>query len=169
MLFRSERISRYTNTQTKVSSIDLHTINPRVEALESQCRTRYKKYFFEGQTNAFSSLPIKDQRNYTRRRKLDKDSTVRNYLAYAINPNDGLISEEKLFDRDPKNPMSSHLAKALSNDIKDLIIPHNFMEIISELIKRWRKDDEKQKSRDYQILGKKVVKDRKSTRLNSSH
>ncbi len=156
-LDEKDEISIATNTQNPVKPVDLFSNNEPINDLAMQCMTQFHDYYFERQTKGFNALESSTKIRITKKRLLDKNKTARTYLAYADNPNSGIISESKLFGVE-----SLHFDQVfVDRKIKDLIIPHIFKQILDGLDLKWTKEIKSgdfTHKRDKAILHKGIVK-----------
>jgi len=150
-------ISIATNTQNPVRPPDLFSNDEAINDLKIQCRHKFPNFYFERQTKGFDALPRETKIRITKKRKLDKNKTARSFLAYTDNPNHGIISESKIF-----SPGSQYFEAVFANrEIKDLIIPHSFKEMLDGLDVQWTKDirdGDLTNKRNKQILHKDITK-----------
>lgn len=156
-LEEKDEISIATNTQNPVKPVDLFSNNESINDLAVQCRTQFHDYYFERQTRGFNALEPSTRIRITKKRLLDKNKTARAYLAYTDNPNNGIMSESKLFGVD-----SQHFEQVfVDRKIKDLIVPHNFKQMLDGLDLKWTKEiksGDNTHKRDKAILHKDIVK-----------
>jgi len=149
-------ISEATNTQNPVKPVDLISNFEEINDLMIQCRHKFYNFYFERQTKGFIASNSKTR--VTKKRLLDKNKTARAYMAYSIDPNDAMISEKKLFARTAYGYYNKIFQK---REIKDLIVPHIFMQMLNGLDSKWNiaklQGDETHK-RDRDILHKEIVK-----------
>jgi hypothetical protein len=150
-------ISISTNTQNPVKPVDLFSNDEAIYDLAIQCRHKFHDFYFERQTKGFEALSSGTKSRITKKRLLDKNKTARSFLAYSNNPNEGIISESKLF-----SPESQYFETVFVNrDIKDLIIPHCFKQMLDGLDFQWTKDigaGDLSNKRNKQILHKDITK-----------
>ena len=153
------QISETTNTQNPIKPVDLITNYPEMIELALQCKRLYPKFYFERQTKGFASAKHTTQVRVTGRRVMEKNSVARSYYAYAIDPNGATMPEKVLFFT---GSGSGYDAVFADHDIKDLIIPHIFMQSLAELHRRWCKelqnDPSDELSRNKGIISKDVVR-----------
>ncbi|MDI1495466.1 MAG: abortive infection protein [Cenarchaeum symbiont of Oopsacas minuta] len=158
-----DRISQATNTQNPIKPVDLITNFQELRDLEMECNNQFSKFYFERQTKGLADMSIKKE--ITPRRILEKEETARCYYAYAIDPRLAIMPDKDLFTK--KLTLfagESHFDKVFKDrKIKELIIPHIFMNMIVALLKEYQrkfKDDED--NEDYSkykwLLSKKLVK-----------
>lgn len=152
-----DKISVSTNTQNPVKPVDLFSNDESINDLALQCRTQFHDYYFERQTRGFNALEPSTRIRITKKRLLDKNKTARAYLAYVDNPNSGIMSESKLF-----GIASPHFDQVfVGRKIKDLIVPHNFKQMLDGLDLKWTKEiksGDNTHKRDKTILHKDIVK-----------
>ena len=144
-------ISAATNTQNAIKRVDLITNSQDLIDLEQHCKRDFPDFYFERQTKGFKAENRSVQQRVTSRRVLDKSLTARSYYAYAIDPN-GAMESEKEFFGDSKY----YDAVFKNRTIRELIVPHIFMDMITSLRTKWRADDEHE--RDGAIISKRNVK-----------
>ena len=144
-------ISKATNTQNAIKKVDLLTNTPMLLNLKLQSQN-FPDFYFERQTREFKSEDIPTQRRITSRRVLEKNSIARIYYAYAVDPNDAMETEKKFFDLD--NEYCSRIFE--NRNIRDLIVPHAFMDMIKLLHAEWSGVQEH--DRDRAIIGKRNVR-----------
>lgn len=153
-------ISEATNTQNPIKPVDLVTNYPEMTEMVLQCRREFPDFYFERQTNGFESAKRSTQQRVTRRRNMEKSTTARAYYAYAISPADAIMPDRELFSGTGE-PNHYELVFRDRN-IRDLIIPHIFMQMLTELHRRWcgqlRDDPTDKTARDKGIISKNVVK-----------
>tara|TARA_Y100000590_G_scaffold206138_1_gene233647 strand:+ start:379 stop:2268 length:1890 start_codon:yes stop_codon:yes gene_type:complete len=155
-----QKISQTTNTQNPIRPIDRISGYPELKTLELQCKREYPEFYFERQTNSFKSELPPVTKKITKRRLLEKNSTARGYMAYAINPSESLMPDSKLYSVFPR----THFDKVFADrDIRDLIIPHIFKQLLIALGKKWAADTKNNppdlsNERNRLILQKEVVK-----------
>lgn len=145
-------ISEATNTQNAIKEVDLITNSPELIDLELHCRHNFPNFYFERQTKGFKAENSSLRRQVTKRRVLDKSLVARSYYAYAIDPNGAMKSEKEFFAINSK--FYNDVFK--NRHIRDLIIPHIFMDMIKSLQAKWQVDNER--SRDWAIISKRNVK-----------
>jgi len=150
-------ISEATNTQNPVKPVDLISNFDEINDLAIQCRHQFYNFYFERQTKGFKANNLLTKR-VTTKRLLDKNKTARAYMAYSIDPNDAMIPDKRLFARKTYD----YYNKVFQNrEIKDLIVPHIFMQMLNGLDSKWNiaklKGDSTHK-RDREILHKEIVK-----------
>ncbi len=150
-------ISEATNTQNPVKPVDLISNFDEINDLVIQCRNQYNNFYFERQTKGFQAKSSVKKR-VTTKRLLDRNKTARAYIAYSINPNDAMIPDKTLFSR----KLYDYYNKVFHNrKIKDLIVPHIFMQMLNGLDSKWNIEKLKGDSthrRDREILHKEIVK-----------
>ena len=155
------QISETTNTQNPIKPVDLISNYPEIKEMVLQCRKNFKDFYFERQTNGFQMEDTITKKRVTLKRVMKKDSIARAYYAYAVNPNDAMISDKILFSVS-NNKQSHYFQIFASRDIKELIIPHIFMQMLNELHRKWcqeLKDNPSEKmARDKGIISKDIVK-----------
>ncbi len=158
------QISEATNTQNPIKPIDMITNSPELRDLESECKLHFKEFFFERQTYGFKSHTDPNlKRRVTHRRVLKKNSTARTYYAYSKNPNDAMEPDKDFFSiANPK-----YYNAVFKKPLRDLIIPHIFMETLEELCVDWKKNsknsqisetERKNYDRNAKIFGKRLIK-----------
>ncbi len=158
----SERnqISEATNTQNPIKPVDLVTNYPEMIDLMVQCKRSFDDFYFERQSKGFKSATRQIQNRVTNRRVLDKDSSARNYCAYAINPNEAMMPERILFSVTGDVNYYNRIFK--DRKIEELIIPHIFMQMLNALHRKWcgelRDDPADETSRKKGIISKDIVK-----------
>ena len=158
----SERnqISEATNTQNPIKPVDLVTNYPEMTELVLQCKKDFRDFYFERQTSGFRSAKRSTQQRVTDRRVMKKGPTARSYYAYAISPVDAAMPDRVLFSvtSDP----SPYEMVFKDTNIRDLIIPHIFMQSLVELHRKWcgeLTDNPTEKtSRNKGIISKYMVK-----------
>lgn len=156
-LDEKNEISIATNTQNPVKPVDLFSNNETINDLAIQCRHHFRDFYFERQTKGFDALDSATKIRITKKRLLDKNKAARTFLAYVDNPNEGIISESKLFG------IGSNLFDKvfLNRKIKDLIVPHIFKQMLDGLDLKWTKEiktGDNTHKRDKTILHKDIVK-----------
>ena len=144
-------ISEATNTQNAIKRVDLITNSQELMDLEQHCNRDFPCFYFERQTKGFRAGSTSMRQRVTRRRVLDKNLTARSYYAYEINPNDAMKSEREFF-----GDSQYYDAVFKNRTIRELIIPHIFMDMIKSLHTKWRADGEHE--RDGAIISKRNVK-----------
>lgn len=152
------QISEATNTQNPIRPADLVTNYPEMTELVLQCRKEFPEFYFERQTKGFDAVSVEVRNRVTHRRVMEKGYVARAYCAYAIDPNDAIEPDRVLF-----SPADGYYDKIFKDRrIRDLIIPHIFMQLFGELHRKWcrdLKDDPSDKvARAKGIISKDVVK-----------
>ena len=134
-----DRISQATNTQNPIKPVDLITNFNELRNLEMQCARQFSKFYFERQTKGLTNTSLKKE--ITSRRTLEKEKTARCYYAYAIDPRLAIMPDKDLFTKKHSSlENESHFDKVFKNrKIKELIIPHIFMNMITALSKEYQK------------------------------
>lgn len=153
-------ISETTNTQNPIKPVDLITNFPEMNNMVLQCKKNYKEFYFERQTRGFQVETKATRHRVTRRRILEKNAIARSYYAYTINPHLAMTVPDKDFFSavDPQ-----YYNQVFQNrNIKDLIVPHIFMQMLKALYDKWRlelKQDPPIEThlRDKEILSKRIV------------
>lgn len=152
-------ITRSTNTQNPVKPVDLISNFDEVNNLAIQCRHKFFDFYFERQTKGFDASSDETKKRVTKHRLLDKNKTARAYIAYSTAfPNDAMISDRVLFST--VNP-TYYESIFKGRDIKDLIIPHIFMQILNGLDSFWGKEvrnGNNTHKRDKEIIHKEIVR-----------
>ena len=144
-------ISEATNTQNAIKRVDLITNSQELMDLEQHCDRDFPYFYFERQTRGFRAKSPSIRQRVTSRRVLDKSLTARSYYAYAINPNGAMKSEREFFGD------SQYYDDVFKNrTVRELIIPHIFMDMIKSLHTKWRTDGKRK--RDRTIISKRNVK-----------
>ena len=130
------QISEATNTQNPVRPADLVTNYPEMTELVLQCRKDFPEFYFERQTQGFGAASVAVRNRVTHRRVMEKGYAARAYCAYAIDPNDAIAPDSVLF-----SPADGHYDKIFKDRrIRDLIVPHIFMQLFGELHRKWCRD-----------------------------
>ena len=129
-------ISQTTNTQNPIKPLDLITNTLQLRDLVLQCRHDFKEFYFERQTRGFNAENSLIRNRVTPRRILDKNNAARAYYAYAIDPNDAILSDREMFST--TEPIYFNRVFQ-GRRIKELIIPHIFITILDELRDNWKK------------------------------
>ncbi len=154
------QISEATNTQNPIKPADLVTNYPEMTDLVLQCRENFNDFYFERQTKGFAAATKSTQNRVTKRRVMEKSSVARAYYAYAIDPNEAMMPDKILFSVTSDANYYDRIFK--DRDIRELIIPHIFLKMLSELHKKWcreLKDDQSDRiSRNKGIISKDIVK-----------
>lgn len=154
------QISEATNTQNPIKPVDLVTNYPEMTELVLQCRREFDDFYFERQTNGFSSAKKSTQQRVTRRRVMKKSAAARAYYAYAISPVDASMPDKVLFSviGDPNH----YEIVFKGRDIKDLIIPHIFMQALIALHREWcrelKVDQSDETARNKGIISKDTIR-----------
>ena len=161
-------ISRTTNTQNKVHEIDLISTWDEPRAFAQECENKFKMFYYERQTAGFDQAKKKVQQRVTPRRKLGKEITARTCYAYEVDPVGAMMLVTKLFNpadqreyakvfRKPwvtggkidKDKLPTKIGEP--KEIRDLLIPHIFREMIIGLEKKWIKEIKTEEKRQTQI------------------
>ena len=154
------QISEATNTQNPIKPVDLVTNYPEMTELVLQCRRDFPEFYFERQTNGFRSAKKSTQQRVTARRVMEKSATARAYYAYEISPAEAGMPDRVLFSATSEPNHYEMVFK--DRDVRDLIIPHIFMQALSELHRRWcrelRDDPSDGAARNKGIISKDIVK-----------
>lgn len=146
-------ISRATNTQNPIKPVDLISDFPELSILVQQCKVDFNEFYFEKQTKGFEAASDLIKKRVTKRRVLEKNTISRAYFAFAIDPNEALMSDKDLFSF--VNPI--YYNKVFKNqNIRNLIIPHIFLELFNALHKKWN-DQSKIDPTDEEILRNKAI------------
>ena len=150
------RIGEAVNAHNPVGLAALVANYPEVADLASQCRRDFPEFYFERRPSG--SAPAVARNRATSRRVMETGPVARAYCAYALDPNDTIAPDKVLF-----SPTGGHYDRIFKDrSIRDLIIPHIFMQLFCELHrKRCRdlKDDPSDKeARARDIIGKDIVK-----------
>lgn len=153
------QISEATNTQNPVKPADLVTNYPEMTELVLQCRRDYPEFYFERQTRGFKSAKRSTQNRVTARRVLEKNAVARAYYAYAINPKGATMPEKALFTAEK----SGHYDEVFADrNVRDLIIPHIFVQSLDELHRLWcrelRENPSDETARKKGIISKDSIK-----------
>ena len=158
-----DRISQATNTQNPIKPVDLITNFSELRDLEMQCKRQFSKFYFERQTKGLTNTSLKKE--ITSRRTLEKEKTARCYYAYAIDPRLAIMPDKDLFTKKHSSlENESHFDKVFKNrKIKELIIPHIFMNMITALSKEYQKkyknDENNEEYSKYKwLLSKALIK-----------
>ena len=158
----SERnqISEATNTQNPIKPADLVTNYPEMTDLVLQCRKEFCDFYFERQTHGFKSIKKPTKERVTGRRLMGKNATARAYYAYAISPVDASMPEKVMFSGTGEPNHYELVFK--DRNIRDLIIPHIFMQSLAALHRKWcgelRDSQSDETLRDKGIISKDVIK-----------
>jgi len=153
-------ISETTNTQNPVKAVDLVSDNDLLWELVQQCKLEWSEFWFDRQTKGYkNNATSSTTARVTSRRLMLKEQTARAYYAYEINPYEALaLSEQDMFS----STNTTYFDKVFKGrKMKELIIPHIFMNCISVLEGEWRAEllsNNTKYERDYQIIKKKIVK-----------
>ncbi len=151
-------IGEAANTHNPVELAALVANYPEMTDLASQCRQDFPEFYFERRPNGFASAMSAVRNRVTRRRVMETGAVARAYCAYAIDPNDAIAPDKVLF-----STTDGHYDQIFKDrHIRDLIIPHIFMQLFGELHRKWcrdLKDDPSDKvARAKGIISKDVVK-----------
>ena len=154
------QISEATNTQNPIKPIDLITNYPEMTELALQCEKDFPDFYFERQTEGFKSASQPVRNRVTDKRIMKKDSVARTYYAYAIDPN-GSTMTQKVFFSGNSNP--NYYEQVFKNrNIRDMIIPHIFMQMLDALHRKWccelTDNPSEEVSRNKGIISKNIVK-----------
>ena len=154
------QISQATNTQNPIKPVDLVSNYPEMTGLALQCKERFPEFYFERQSRGFTTAKRSLQVRVTRRRVLEKNSIARAYYAYMIDPSQATMPEKELFST---TSTPNHYEMVFKDrKIEELIIPHIFAQMLSELHKKWcgdlKKNPTAEISRKKEIIGKSVIK-----------
>ena len=154
------QISEATNTQNPVKPADLVTNYPEMTELVLQCRKSFPDFYFERQTHGFGSAKKSTQQRVTSRRIMKKSVTARAYYAYMINPAEAVMSDKVLFSATGEPNYYDLVFK--DRNVRDLIIPHIFMQMLVELHRKWcrelKDDPSDEVARNKGIISKDIVK-----------
>lgn len=154
------QISEATNTQNPIKPVDLVTNYPEMTNLALQCRKDFPDFYFERQTKGFSAARKSVQNRVTTRRVMEKGPTARAYYAYAINPSDATVPDKVMFSGASEPNHYEMIFK--DRNIRDLIIPHIFMHMLTALHRKWCKElrdsPSDEASRKKGIISKDMVK-----------
>lgn len=143
------RISEYNNTQNTIKPSDLVSTNTIMRNLYNDFERNYKKWFFEYQSGLFQTKPRKFRNSIPKKRRLDKDNTARQFIAFNGQPYEAIKTQAteifftKMFESIFKNTKSY-----------ELIVPHIFFTNLNSLKNDLKKNDED--SEYYKILKEKV-------------
>ena len=154
------QISQATNTQNPIKPVDLVSNYPEMTDLVLQCKERFPDFYFERQTNGFTSAKKSVQARITSRRVLEKSATARAYYAYMIDPSQAMMQDKVMFST---ISVPNHYEMVFKNrKIEELLIPHIFAQILNGLHKAWCTDlkdsPSAEISRNKEIISKNVVK-----------
>ena len=145
-------ISGATNTQNAIKPVDLITNSREITNLTLECQRDYPDFYFERQTKGFKAESLSTRNHITKLRVMEKNSTARAYCAYKIDPNDAMKSDDDFFSQ--SNPYYNNVFKGRA--IRDLIIPHILISMMTSLHAEWKHDE--QHERDREIITKAIVK-----------
>ena len=152
------QISEATNTQNPVRPADLVTNYREMTEMVLQCKKDFPEFYFERQTRGFWSATTAVQNRVTRRRVMEKTAVARAYCAYALQPGEALVPDRVMF-----STADGHYDRIFQDrNVRDLIIPHIFMQLLGELHRKWcgdlRDSPSDKAARDKGIISKDTVK-----------
>ena len=124
-------ISNATNTQNPIKFVDTITNKPLLQQLGLDFEQNHINWHFEKQQKSYQKLSQTRKNSITLKRKLEKGSMVRRYMAFTKKPHDSInIGERELFN-------DENIESIFQNTgAMDFIIPHIFALAIKEYKKQ---------------------------------
>jgi len=154
------QISESTNTQNPTRPADLAASYPEMTDLALQCRTDFPDFYFGMQAGGSKAAKGSAQNRVPDRSVMEKSPAARAYCAYAINPNDATMPDDVMFS--VTNEPNYYEMIFRDRNIRDLIVPHIFMHMLTALHRKWCKElrgsPSDETSRKKGIISKDIVK-----------